>query len=57
MIGLLMNITNIDRVTFDGRDLGDLGRIDVSRLAEYLNSQYNNEDAFTQDYVAISATM
>ncbi|KAK3771496.1 hypothetical protein RRG08_059535 [Elysia crispata] len=57
IIGLLMNITNINYVTFDGRDLGKFAEVNVSRLAEFLNSQYNMEDLFTQDYVAISATI
>ncbi|RUS72525.1 hypothetical protein EGW08_019707 [Elysia chlorotica] len=57
IIGQLMNINDIKYIMFDGRDLGKLAEVNVSRLAEYLNSQYNMEDAFTQDYVAISAAI
>ncbi|GFO38868.1 ATP-binding cassette sub-family a member [Plakobranchus ocellatus] len=57
VISLLTNISNIDYITFDGRDLGDLGRVNLTRLVEILNSQYNVEDKFTQDYVAILATV
>lgn len=58
MIDRIANLTKINSVFFNDHDLGNVLRINATRLVEELKNQYTSiQDAFTQDYVSLSATI
>ncbi|CAL1527412.1 unnamed protein product [Lymnaea stagnalis] len=58
IIDKITNLTKVNSIFFNDHDLGNVLRINATRLVEELKNQYTNiQDAFTQDYVSLSASI
>ncbi|KAH9491890.1 hypothetical protein Btru_029795, partial [Bulinus truncatus] len=58
LIDRISNLTQVNYILFNDHDLGNVIRINATRLLEELRKQYSNEtNMLTDDYVALSMSM